>query len=100
MTKLEIISAITNYVNKSWPAGATAKDFYIGIATDAQDRLFNDHKVDEKTDIWIWCPANSDQIARDIEKHFLDLGMDGGPGGGDENTTQVYCFYQNEHTIR
>ena len=100
MKKNDIIKDITNHVNNNWPKGAVRKSFYIGIAADARDRLFNDHQVNEKSDIWIWRPADSDQIARDVEKHFLDLGLDGGPGGGDENTKQVYCFFQNEHTRR
>ena len=59
MTKKDIISAITDYVNKNWP----------------------------------------EQIARDVEKYFLDLGLDGGTGGG-KNINYVYCFLQNSHTRR
>ena len=99
MTKKDIISAITDYVNKNWPSNATKKSFYIGIANNAEDRLFTDHSVDKDKDIWIYCPADTEQIARDVEKYFLDLGLDGGTGGG-KNINYVYCFLQNSHTRR
>ena len=41
---------------------------------------------------WIWRPASSDSVAREIEKHFLDKGAQGGAGGGDEDTTSVYAY--------
>lgn len=99
MTKKDIIKEITDYVNQNFPAGATTKSFYVGIATDAENRLFIDHAVDKDNDIWIYCPTDSEQDARDIEKYFLDLELDGGSGGG-KDIQYVYCFLQNSHTKR
>lgn len=100
MDKETIISEIMDYMNKSCPDKTPFKKLYIGIASNARDRLFNDHEVDEKRDVWIYRTASSDKVAREIEKYFIDKGFDGGPGGGDENTKQVYCFLQNDHTKR
>ena len=89
-----------DHMNKYCPNGTPFKKLYIGIASDAEDRLFNDHSVNRETDIWIYRTASSDSVAREIEKHFIDLGFDGGPGGGDDDTKMVYCFLQNSHTKR
>ena len=46
----------------------------------------------KKNGAWIWRTASSDSVARDIEKHFLDKGAQGGSGGGDEESTAVYAY--------
>jgi len=99
MTKNDIINEITDYINSSCPNNTPYSQLYIGIANDGEDRVFNDHCVDKDKDVWIICPSDTEQIARDVEKHFLNLGMDGGTGGG-KNINYVYCFLQNEHTKR
>ncbi len=99
-SKDTIISEIMDHMNKYCPNGTPFKSLYIGIASDAKDRLFNGHAVNKETDVWIYRTASSDSVAREIEKYFIDKGFDGGPGGGDKNTNQVYCFLQNSHTKR
>lgn len=99
-SKETIIKEIYNHMNNGCPQGTPFKKLYIGIAADATDRLFKDHSVDREKDIWIYRTANSDTVAREIEKYFLDLGFDGGSGGGDDNSKMVYCFLQNSHTRR
>ena len=90
MTYNEIITAINEHLGNSlkqhW------KDFYVGITDNVDERLFGFHKVPEEGYWFITCPADSEDIARDVEKHFLTKGMDGGTGGGDEDTTFVYCY--------
>ena len=100
MTQNDIIQAIETFFRSEWPAGGTNTSFYIGISADGHARLFEGHKVDEKTDKWVCYKADSELVARNVEKYFLDLGMDGGAGGGDDDTDEVYCFLQNSHTIR
>lgn len=99
-SKETIITAIMDYMNSHCPNGTPYKKFYIGIAKDARDRLFNGHGVDKDNDPWIYDTASSDKVAREIEKHFIDLDFDGGSGGGDEDSKMVYCFLQNSHTRR
>ena len=99
-SKEVIIQEIMDHMNNSCPKGTPYKKLYIGIAADATDRLFKDHSVDREKDIWIYRTASSDSVAREIEKHFINLGFDGGPGGGDDDTKMVYCFLQNSHTKR
>lgn len=99
-SKEAIIAEIMDYLRSSCPDGTPYRDLYIGIAKDARDRLFNGHGVEEENDIWIYDTATSDSVAREIEKYFIDLGFDGGPGGGDKDSNMVYCFLKNNHTRR
>ena len=47
MTKNDIINEITDYINSSCPNNTPYPKFYIGIANDGEDRVFNDHCVDK-----------------------------------------------------
>ena len=45
----KIVTDVLNYI------GAEAKSgWYVGIATNAKNRLFQNHKVDEKNGYWIY----------------------------------------------
>ena len=48
--------------------------------------------------MWIYCPADNIRTARMVEKYFLDLGMQGGDGGGNDNSTIVYCYEVTKFT--
>ena len=78
--ELKIIQEIKDYVNK---CGGFFSSWYIGIVEDPEDRLFNEHNVNERNGNWIIRPTSSSATARNIEQYFLGLGMDGGSGGGD-----------------
>ncbi len=73
--ELKIIKEIEDYVLK---CGGSFSSWYIGIAEDPRERLFNEHSVSEKEDIWIYRITSSSEIASNVEQHFLDLGMYGG----------------------
>jgi hypothetical protein len=42
--------------------------------------------------------ADNIRTARMVEKYFLDLGMQGGDGDGNDNSTIVYCYEVTEYT--
>lgn len=67
-------------------------DFYIGITNDVRRRLFSEHNVSEENNWWIYRTAINAAEARRVEKHFLELGMRGDKGGGDETSNIVYCY--------
>lgn len=94
-TKQQIIVDITSYINQR---AGSLRDWYVGIASDARKRLFNDHAVNEKSDLWIFRTAESSNVARDVEDYFLRRGAQGGPGGGDGDTDMVYAYRINSHT--
>lgn len=98
MTKQGIINAIEEHLGKSYKR--YYQDFYVGITSDINARLFVAHNVPEKGHWYIYQWADSEDIAREVEKHFLDLGMDGGTGGGtgDGDVRYVYCYEKGPNT--
>lgn len=76
-------------------------EFYIGITSDIEQRLFVQHRVKKEGQWWIFSPADTEEIARDVEKHYLAFGMKGGDGGGkgDEKATFVYCYVITSYTV-
>ena len=72
--------------------GGSYRDWYVGIASNPRDRLFNDHNVDEKGGSWIYKDAGSESAARQVESYFIDKGCKGGGGGGDASTRYVYAY--------
>ena len=94
--KNTIITEITAHVAKS---GGRYSEWYAGIAANARQRLFSDHAVKESSDAWIFRQCGNSGAARDVEKALFNLGMKGGPGGGDYSTDFVYAYKIANHTI-
>lgn len=72
--------------------GTYYQQFYVGIATDPNDRLINGHGVDHTVPNLYWNISLDTDIVRAIEKYFLNKGAKGGPGGGDNNTKYIYTY--------
>ena len=92
-SKQEIINDIVLHFK-----GTAYRTCYAGITSDVESRLFGDHNVSKENGHWIYRPASSNSVAREIEQHFLDLGMDGGPGGGDASSRIVYAYKKTSST--
>lgn len=74
----KIETEILNYIGSE-----TKSDWYVGIATNAEERLFQDHNVDKENGRWIYRDAQSETDARDTEQHLLNnYSFKGGAGGG------------------
>lgn len=78
--------------------GKAYSDWYCGIASNPRERLFNEHHVDERNGLWIYSPCSSDTAARDVEAKLINLGCNGGCGGGDETTIYVYAYLKTCQT--
>ena len=96
MSEQQIISEISAHIQQS---SGSYRDWYVGIAKNPHDRLFEEHNVHENGDAWIYKKAESSQSARKVESYFLNLGTDGGSGGGDWQTDSVYAYKKNGHTL-
>lgn len=92
-----IIREIDNHISLS--GKRYYSDFYIGITKNIQQRLFGDHNVSKENSWWIYRTAESSDVARKVERHYLDLGMRGGAGGGDDDTCVVYCYVVTPTTV-
>ena len=89
------IAEIDAYIRK---CGGGYRAWYCGVASDPRDRLFNDHNVSEVYGNWIFVPLTTNTEARQVEAHFLNLGCDGGPGGGDYRSRYVYAYKKTAST--
>lgn len=94
--ELRIMSAIKSYIDKfSSPYGS----WYIGIASDPKQRLFNDHSVNEKSDPWIFQKCQTADSARKIEDNLINsLRTKGDTGGGDNTTKYIYGYLITNHS--
>lgn len=92
----EIIRDIRAHITKE---GSPFSDWYVGITSNINDRVFGDHNVSEKDQLYIYCEAYTVAFARHIEQQFIDVdGTDGGPGGGDEDSVFVYAYKKTSET--
>jgi hypothetical protein len=86
-TAQQIVDDVAKYVGSD-----SYSTWYAGIASDAEDCLFNRHKVNKQSGRWIYRGAPSSAIARSAEAALHEGGFDGGPGGGSETTKTVYAY--------
>ncbi|MCX6112812.1 MAG: hypothetical protein NTY22_05970, partial [Proteobacteria bacterium] len=85
MLKLDLINAIKEYISKN---GGFYPDWYVGITSDPESRVFSGHNVNKQSGVWVHGPASSSQEAREVENYFIStIGTDGGSGGGDFTST-------------
>ena len=85
--KEEAKRAIGSYIKEH---GGDYPKWYCGIATDPEERLYEEHNV-HRWGIRIHRDAGSESAAREVEKHFLAKGCKGGTGGG-KNPHYVYAY--------
>lgn len=85
----QTIADFNNYIRQH---GGAYSQWYVGVASEPRDRLFNDHNVQEHSGAWIYDNCGTDTAARQVEQYFLRLGCKGGPGGGDYNTKYAYAY--------
>lgn len=90
MTREEIIYTIDQHLRVS--GKRSYSDFYVGITNDVNRRLFHEHNVNRETMWWIYCPANTKEIAQEVEQYYLRCGMQGNAGGGTDDSLYVYCY--------
>lgn len=67
---------------------------------DPKRRLFDEHKITDEDYWWIYIGAEDVNTAREVELHFLRMGMKGGSGGSDNETKFVYCFHKKPRNQR
>ena len=63
--KFEFLSYIKEF-------GGKVEDWRIGLADDARSALFEDNRVDEQQDIWLWKPALTPVAARTVYRYMTE----------------------------
>ena len=94
--KQKIIDDIKKYILKS---KGDYSSWYVGVSSDARKSLFEEHKVKEKGDRWIYKTAITSEIAREVERYLLVvLKIDGVVGSGEETDKMIYAYKKVAHT--
>lgn len=91
----QVLTEIMAHIKKQ---GGAYSDWYCGIASDWQSRLFDDHQVPRENHWYIARQCFNDSDAREVEAELLKLGCDGSAGGGDETTIYVYAYLKGSMT--
>jgi hypothetical protein len=79
--------------------GGAPSEWCGGITSDPNKRIFTDHAVRQNGDAWIYEPASTAQIAREVETYLLNtVGAAGGTGGGDNTSRVVYAYRMTANT--
>lgn len=89
-----VIKRMETYMKKF---GGDYPDWYIGITKDLDESLFEFHKVEENG-VWISFGADTEEVAKKVEKYFLDKKTDGNPSPLVENARIVYVYKKNGKT--
>jgi hypothetical protein len=73
--------------------------WYVGIASNPHNRLFQEHNIEMDFPWWVICKARNSEEARIAEKLIIEKHRtDGGSGGGDEKSIYVYAYKKTETT--
>ena len=97
MTTQEALNAINNHIIKN---GGDYTRWYVGITSDPEERLFNNHNVAKNSLTWIYRSCTSSLSARRVESYFLEKKNTlGGAGGGDDDSTYVYAYKTTSYTV-
>ena len=94
-TAKEVFDGIVAHINKQ---GGAYSSWYCGIASNWVSRLFEDHQVPKEGHPYIARHCYDNESARNVEKALVELGCDGGAGGGDDTTIYVYAYLKGTMT--
>ena len=80
--------------------GGDFSNYYVGIADNPEEALFETHKLDKTKDPWLYRQALSYTAARTIRDYFLNLlRVDGAlVANGNKDTDWVYVYKKSEGT--
>lgn len=93
-TEEEIKQKISEHMRKY---GGSYLDWYVGITSDTETRLFKKHKVNKNKNSWFFIQTD-EQIAKNIGHYFINfLGTDG-KTNGIEHPNYVYVYKKTWHT--
>ena len=77
--------------------GKGYREWYVGVAANPDERLFQLHNVSQDGGAWIYRDAGSESMARTIEAIFHKKGCKGGPGTAD-SPHFVYAYRMTRTT--
>lgn len=91
----EVIDSIHGYILKN---SYTYFDWYIGLTDNAEKMLFEDHKLNQVSDMWIYEEVPSDSDAFRIREYFLNMGCAGGLIQNRKKVRYIYAYRRSSKT--
>jgi len=82
----DIIYAIDRKIS-----GSSYSSWTIGVTDDPYKRRDEHENDGEDVTHWTHYPTDNEDVGRNVEKHYINLGLKGGTGGGG-NAGYVYVF--------
>ena len=93
---LSLISEIDAHMQAS---GLPNKDWYVGITSNVQERLFGNHRVQRQNHWWIHRRCLNATEARALEAAYHRAGCKGAGGGGDGTCVYIYAYVITLNTV-
>ncbi|MDE0123736.1 MAG: hypothetical protein OXN97_04075 [Bryobacterales bacterium] len=84
-----ILTEIFQYVSSR---SGDLEDWCVGVTSDPERRLFEDHRVNRGHGLWTFKWAETAQDARAVERELLRMGFWGATWGADRTSRCVYCY--------
>ncbi len=80
--------------------GGDFSDWYVGISADPKKTMFEEHRVHQDNDIWLYKQALTFTACKTIQDYFLQILKTDGIAitEGDEDTDCVYLYKKSERT--
>lgn len=91
----EIIAEMKEFISRH---DENYANWYIGITNDPITRLLEDHKVDIDKDRWLCSEAINENVARMIEKRFVEEFGASGDCDDSESGSFVYAYRMSDNT--
>jgi hypothetical protein len=75
--------------------------WYVGIASDPEDRLFNEHNVNKESKTWAYMNAGRYEVACKLAQFIIEQHQTRGCSGvDDQSATFVYVYAITDDTVQ
>ncbi len=91
----EVIDSIHGFILKN---SCTYFDWYIGLTDNAEKMLFEEHKLSQLSDRWIYEEVPLDTDAFRIREYFLSMGCTGGLIRNQKKVRYIYAYKRSSKT--
>jgi hypothetical protein len=98
MSSDKFVGKFSAYIKKH---GGGPKDWYVGITSDPDDRLFKEHKVQINSPEYIYDNAGTEENASAVKEYLIgSLGTLGFTGSGNQSEIWIYAYKIGSATVQ
>jgi hypothetical protein len=85
----QIINTLDEFIRKN---SFTYHDWYVGLAVNVEENLFNEHQLNPETDVWIFKEIPDEKEGVRIREYFLNMGCVSGISDMTDRARYVYLY--------